>query len=109
MSNFELPARPWGEKEIAYMRSNEVLLDNKTRVELGLKPSEVAPEAVDTPSEGDESNTPETVTPPTEEEVKQGLENFEELSPEEQARVKAEAEKEAQKNSTGSVPENTQG
>jgi hypothetical protein len=61
-NSFEVPARPWGEKEIKFLRAHEALLDNDLRAELGLKVSEDAPEEtpVATPSEGGEESAPES-------------------------------------------------
>lgn len=52
MSNeFQLPARPWGDKEIKFLMAHEALLDNETRAELGLKASADAPESTQVPSD----------------------------------------------------------
>lgn len=49
MEGFNVPAKPWGDKEIKFLMANVSQLDNETRVELGLAEVEDAPEP--TPSE----------------------------------------------------------
>ncbi len=78
---FAIPARPWGDAEVNYLVKNAHLLDNETRAELGL------------------AEAPETITP---EDVQAGLDAFNQLSPEEQEAVRAEAQSQA--NSEGSLP-----
>jgi uncharacterized membrane protein len=62
-NQFEVPAKPWGDKEIKFLMANQPLLDNETKAELGLTVSEEVVEEtpVETPSEGSEEvETPET-------------------------------------------------
>jgi hypothetical protein len=37
-NTFELPARPWGEAEVAYLTRNAHLLSEEVRAELGIVP-----------------------------------------------------------------------
>lgn len=46
MSKFELPALPWGDKEIKFLLANQPELDAKTREKLGLIPLEKVVETV---------------------------------------------------------------
>lgn len=45
-NEFQIPAKPWGDKEIKFLMAHEVLLDNKIRAELGLKVKEEVSTAV---------------------------------------------------------------
>lgn len=93
MSNeFQVPAKPWGDAEIAQLKAHAHLLDEETRAELGLGPVEV-----EEPTPSDDGNIdPSTITP---EDVQAGVEAFNQLSPEEQEAAKAEAQ--AQMNPEG--------
>jgi hypothetical protein len=47
MSQFEVPAKHWGDKEIAMLMANQALLDEDTKRELGLVADEAADEGED--------------------------------------------------------------
>lgn len=81
---FTIPARPWGEADIKFLMANQDLLDNETRVELGLGEVAGAPEDVPT-AEGT----------PSEEVVEETTEEVVEDAPEADAEVEEGAGEDA--------------
>ena len=82
MSEFKVPAKPWGPAEVKLLMDNARLLDNETRAELGLGPSdeEVAPQSVGTGVDGykAEKPDPDFVPESKEEEVVEEVEEVKE-------------------------------
>ena len=66
---FQIPAKPWGDAEIKTLMANQASLDNETRAELGLAPSEEAPTPSEEPTvEEPVVEEPTVETPETQEE-----------------------------------------
>lgn len=103
-NEFTIPAKPWNEKDIAFLLANETKLNAELRAELGL---DVAVEVGSGSETVVTSNDSVDVTTLTPEEIQEGVDAFNAPPVEDQEAAKAEVEKLQADADVNNTPDNS--